>query len=294
MKKKSSEPLHIDKEFKKLIYPLSENEYFQLETNLLVCGCRDPIITWNGFIIDGHNRYEICTRHQLTFYVDEIEFDCRDAAIVWICANQLGRRNLTEEARRFLIGTQCDAERSTNGLSSHIIAQRMAEENAISNGSVVRHKAYARALKKIGQKAPEIFPEILSGKCKMSHGTVVVLSQLAPDEIKRICYRIESSQQSPIQHSKTRKEVTSALTLEQVSPCKALTTPSVKDMPVFDPDAEIAGITLTIPSWISSIARARRSSKVNLSSGYAKSKLAEGLRKLQHEAQNMLAVIEEA
>ena len=59
--------LKIDKEFKSLIRPLSEAEYLQLEANLIADGCRDPIITWKGFIIDGHNRYEICRKNRLPF-----------------------------------------------------------------------------------------------------------------------------------------------------------------------------------------------------------------------------------
>lgn len=51
--------LEIDPEFKTLIRPLRKDEYLQLEVNLTVDGCREPIITWNNIIIDGHNRYEI-------------------------------------------------------------------------------------------------------------------------------------------------------------------------------------------------------------------------------------------
>ena len=52
--------LEIDPEFKTLIRPLRKDEYLQLEVNLAVDGCREPIITWNNIIVDGHNRYEIC------------------------------------------------------------------------------------------------------------------------------------------------------------------------------------------------------------------------------------------
>ena len=48
--------LEIDPEFKTLIRPLRKDEYLQLEVNLAVDGCREPIITWNNIIIDGHNR----------------------------------------------------------------------------------------------------------------------------------------------------------------------------------------------------------------------------------------------
>lgn len=55
MESKVLQTLNIDKDFKNLIRPLQKKEYLQLEANLLTDGCRDPIITWNGFIIDGHS-----------------------------------------------------------------------------------------------------------------------------------------------------------------------------------------------------------------------------------------------
>lgn len=59
--------LEIDPEFKTLIRPLRKDEYLQLEVNLAVDGCREPIITWNNIIIDGHNRYEICNRLHIPY-----------------------------------------------------------------------------------------------------------------------------------------------------------------------------------------------------------------------------------
>lgn len=38
--------LEVDPEFKALIRPLRKDEYLQLEVNLSIDGCRDPIITW--------------------------------------------------------------------------------------------------------------------------------------------------------------------------------------------------------------------------------------------------------
>ena len=92
--------LEIDPEFKTLIWPLRKEEYLQLEVNLTIDGCREPIITWNNIIIDGHNRYEICNRLHIPYAVREMPFENRERAIVWICSNQLGRRNITEETRR--------------------------------------------------------------------------------------------------------------------------------------------------------------------------------------------------
>ena len=61
MMDKGYRELCIDAEFKTLIRPLRRDEYSQLEANLVLDGCRDPIIIWNGVIVDGHNASRSCS-----------------------------------------------------------------------------------------------------------------------------------------------------------------------------------------------------------------------------------------
>lgn len=92
----------IDSEFQSLIPPLTDDEYQRLERSILAEGVREPIITWNGTIIDGHNRYHICDEHGIEFRTTEREFASRDAAKIWIIENQFGRRNLSTYDRATL------------------------------------------------------------------------------------------------------------------------------------------------------------------------------------------------
>lgn len=86
--------VRIDEEFKALIPPLTQEEYSALEQSILSEGCRDAIVTWNDIIVDGHNRYEICTRHNVPFKTVAYDFKDRDAVKEWMIHNQLARRNL--------------------------------------------------------------------------------------------------------------------------------------------------------------------------------------------------------
>lgn len=100
--------LKINPEFRELIPPLSESEYTELEQSILAEGCRNPLCVWNDTIVDGHHRYEICTKHNIPFRTQEIEFESEDAAEVWIISNQLARRNLPEFVRFKLIEKRKD------------------------------------------------------------------------------------------------------------------------------------------------------------------------------------------
>ena len=100
--KKYTMELRIKEEFKKLIPPLTAEEFKQLETNCLDEGIRDAIVTWNGFIIDGHNRYKIATDWGLEFKTEAKVFDSENDVREWMINNQFGRRNLSNYQRSVL------------------------------------------------------------------------------------------------------------------------------------------------------------------------------------------------
>ncbi len=87
--------IQIDEEFKNLIPPLQADEYKQLEQNIINDGCRDPLVIWNDTIIDGHNRFKICTDNSIEFKTENMEFDSREDVKLWMIFNQIGKRNLT-------------------------------------------------------------------------------------------------------------------------------------------------------------------------------------------------------
>ena len=96
----------IDEEFRSLIPVLSPEEKAQLEKNLLSEGCRDPLVIWKGYniLLDGHNRYELCVKNGLNYELIEIELPNTEEAHLWMMRNQLGRRNLQQEALSYFRG----------------------------------------------------------------------------------------------------------------------------------------------------------------------------------------------
>ena len=91
--------LRIDPEFAVLIPPLLPDEFAQLEQSILSEGCRDAIIVWGNIIVDGHNRYRICTAHNIPYRTETRDFKDRNEAMLWMFQNQLARRNLTDFQR---------------------------------------------------------------------------------------------------------------------------------------------------------------------------------------------------
>ncbi|MCL2866825.1 MAG: hypothetical protein FWF47_03575 [Clostridia bacterium] len=320
---KGYKELKIDAEFKNLIRPLSREEYAQLEANLVVDGCREPITIWNGTIVDGHNRYEICNRLHIPYAIQEISFEGREEAIVWICGNQLGRRNITEETRKYLIGRQYEAEkdinfrRNANGYnqyskpadvdwtdvsekntrkrhkaSSRHTAVRLGDKYHISSGAVQKYAKYSQALDTLGKKMPELVPKILSGNYKISHENIVALSEMDPEEMKELSSKIGLGSTTFIRYSESRRDLSNDPE-NNTAAKQPISIPAIKMMPEYDPDSLAKGLTLTIPSWIGSIERTRVKSDIDMVSPETKMRLREVLKHLLCEIQALLTAMRE-
>jgi len=88
--------LIINPNFKNLIPPLTPEEYSNLENSIKSEGCRDSIVVWKETIIDGHNRFKICSEYNIPFNVIKKDFDSIEDIKLWMIDNQKGRRNLTD------------------------------------------------------------------------------------------------------------------------------------------------------------------------------------------------------
>ena len=136
--------LTIDPEFEGKIPSLREEELKQLEENILADGVViNPLIVWDGVIVDGHNRYRILQKHpEIQFTTYEKKFTDRYAAIAWICKNQLGRRNLTPQQFKYLIGLQYEAEKCSSNYNGNRFTS-LDKSRCVQNGAVDKiYKGY--------------------------------------------------------------------------------------------------------------------------------------------------------
>ena len=61
--------LKIDPEFQSQIPPLTDDEFKQLEENILKEGkLISPLIVWGNILVDGHNRYAILQKHPEIYF----------------------------------------------------------------------------------------------------------------------------------------------------------------------------------------------------------------------------------
>jgi ParB family chromosome partitioning protein len=175
--------LDINPEFQARIPSLTAQEFKQLEHNLLTDGCREPLVVWNGTIVDGHNRYAICQKHHLGFETTELAFANREVAMDWIDANQLGRRNLNPDQASILRGRrynrmkkQHGGDRRSEDISSgqHVLlktAETLAQQHGVNERTIRRDGKLAEAFDKLQEEAPEQARAVMAGEKRFNEAT---------------------------------------------------------------------------------------------------------------------------
>ncbi|MBS6850761.1 MAG: hypothetical protein KH194_07045 [Clostridiales bacterium] len=193
--------LTIDPEFEAKCPPLTEDELSQLEENILEEGLvLMPLIVWNDTIVDGHNRYRIAQAHPgIEFRTHEKQFNNRYEALSWICKNQLGRRNLTPQQKKYLIGQRYKAEKQIHGgdrkseqaksssqngnlISPLKTCDRIAEETNTSKNYVIRAEHFSDGIDAAEEVLPGIKNDLLLGKYKPRETDVAAIAKAAPEE----------------------------------------------------------------------------------------------------------------
>lgn len=207
MPEKKLYDLTVDPEFRDLIPPLNEEELKLLEESLVADGCESPLIVWNGVIVDGHNRYAICRKHEIPFAIQEKNFSSRDGAMLWMLRNQLGRRNLNNYQRVELVlkfeplVKNAAEQRMMAGKAANpvpTLAQGQTKgrtRDHLSEAAGVSHGTFAKAKKLVQSADEETKRELRAGKVTVNRAYTELLEKEHEGETK-ICERCK--QEKPL------------------------------------------------------------------------------------------------
>lgn len=228
--------IQTDEEFENVCPPLTDDEVKQLEANILSDGeVTSPLIVWNGILVDGHNRRRILLKHpELPFAIREMKFANRFDAVAWICRNQLGRRNITENMKAYLIGMQYKAEKQSHGASDgfrgnrytspvsdrsdHLLKtdppktrERVAKDNGVSEGYVQRAELFTQGVNDAEEAVPGVKEAILSGEIKASKKEVAAIAKAPAGERKQL---VEDLMKPPKERKRSVREKTVGIDFE--------------------------------------------------------------------------------
>ena len=204
----------IDKEFESLIPPLSPEEFQQLEENCVKEGIRDALITWNGILVDGHNRFKIAAKHGLHWNEKRMEFTDRNEVIRWIILNQFGRRNLSAYDRSVLAlklkpviaekAKEKEAERKTtyqksekSELPTVNTAKELAKVAGVSHDTI--HKV--EAIQKSGNE--QLIKDVREGRESINSGYQRIHPKKTPAQSNKEFVEQAKQEHEAFQSSKT-------------------------------------------------------------------------------------------
>ena len=210
--------LKIDPEFRDKIPALTEAEFEQLKENILSDGeVYEPIVTWNDTIVDGHNRWRIiCENWELLkdkFRTKQMDFADKWEAFEWMYKKQLGRRNLTEEQKTYMIGKMYEARKKSQGgdrgnqytkeasaQNEHLAkvpnrtAESIAAEVGVGRETVKRSEKFSKGIDTLRESNPEAADAVLKGNSGATKAEISELPNKTAGEIKKVAEDILSGE----------------------------------------------------------------------------------------------------
>lgn len=222
--------LKIDPEFRDKIPPLTDAEFEQLRENILKDGeVYEPICVWNGVIVDGHNRWKVIQENpEIPHRFKEMDFSDKWAAFEWMYRKQLGRRNLTDEQRTYMIGKMYEARKRSHGgdrkssaQNEHLkseakgrIAEQIAGELEIARETVKRSEHFSKGIDALRKESPEAADIVLKGKSGVSKAQVSEIRNMDQERRKETAQAIvdgKTAAKKPIGRPQKMRELNKAI-----------------------------------------------------------------------------------
>ena len=234
----------IDNVFQEMFAPIPEDDFRLLEENIVRDGCRDPLVLWNGILLDGYNRHQICTKHDIPYKTVEIDLPDREAAADWIDRNQLGRRNLTPDQMSMLRGRRYNRLKKSHGgdrkssrqnddLKSTRTVEQLAEEHGVSPKTIERDGQFVEAVEQVVSVRPTLTDEIGDGTAPPKKRVVEAASLIDAHPIKAQAVLEGRASLADVQREIKREAIVA--NLEDVNSLEAKALDGVYDVIVIDP-----------------------------------------------------------
>ena len=312
-----------DKTFRELNIPLPLSDRKELEKKVRKYAQLPPIITWKGYILTGYELYELCRRCGRSPLVKEMDCQRKQEAVAWLCQRQLAREDLGWIPRAWLIYRLYEALReiaqrekakddfqyrqfspslyasdAEKPLMENVdILNRLGADFQCHRETIRRYVRFGRQLDCLEEKFPGTRSRILSGKLDVSMACMYSILKMPEDDLKKMLEDAHCTRHVPALPASVpasgKKEAGSESENNEAKPKVVFRLETgIKQMPEYDPDAELNGLAYTIGSWVKAILRTAIRADLNQATPEGKQRLAKALQELAARVQYLSRKLE--
>ena len=291
--------IKVNPQFNRLVQPPNERELEKYRQDFILSSEIPVIHTWHNYHLTDQYLHMICVECSIPFTIQEMPFDDFTKAALYICSSQLAKNNLSVEYRKYLIGRKfhymiTDSDENKQDKSKYGIAGIMGHELNMSAGTVMKYNVFSNAVNEIFNMNTVFAQRLLLGETRISHENIIELSRLMPEEIKAIANSVMEDNVDHITLSYIRNEVKwshiqkrAPVSRRERKEQKISRHAAIRQMPQYNPDAEVNSLCMTIDSWISSIQRVHSSENFQKITNKASLQLMKKLSFLEHTINNI-------
>ncbi|MNU95756.1 hypothetical protein D3C71_857780 [compost metagenome] len=178
----------VNQELKAYIDPLTQDEHDALERSLLAEGCRDALVLWGDVLIDGHNRYGICTKHNIPFNtVQNTRFQSMDDVHLWMIEQHLGRRSVSDFQRGVLALRKRAIVEARHRIEQEQLRRESEGETALANGE-------AEGDSPPWEPAPKLSRADLAREAKLSASQVNLIEKISAHAAQEVIEAVKAGE----------------------------------------------------------------------------------------------------
>lgn len=303
--------------FERISTSYTKEEYAKRVQKIVYMGLQPTITIWRNTVVKGYDDYKICQKWNIPFFIEELEMDELPEVTSWLCLESIKTKNLTPSHLRYCVGklykfekqrqiTDCPLHnqfyqsqpyKKSKNPSRERVVELVKDYIEIRPGTVYTYFTYSAAVDELDEKVPGTAKQLLNEQITLSQTMVLKIAKYPAEEIAQLFSQILAKNDTVFLCSEKKRKL--EITKQHINnhlpdePAKKKLLPEIKNMPQYDPDAEISSVTLTIPMWINSLKRAKKNAKLSEISDAALKNIQLQLKSLQLEINYLQTAIQE-
>lgn len=288
----------IPTDFWRLDPPMTDGEKLKMRQRSYTWQVEE-IHVWNERLLVEQDKIQFCLEENIPTKVITHEFASRLEARIWAVRYTLEHRPMTEFWRYYLTGRlyidlqeweQKEPLDAIHPNKAKTAKLNMMADYDITSSTLGNYVFYARGIQRFIDSQEALAFKILQGEIQISLNNMRTIVRMKDELFQQLVQRFQEGGDL----GNPSRVVAIIDEVEPTARQKKEKVASIKDMPEYDPDAEIMSLSLTLPIWTRQMERARNSSDFRKISKETAKSMEQGLVHHRTEIQHFIRMLRKA